>query len=352
MTLQMDAPSIALLDLIEPDRWQRIQDHFATVLGVPVRTVNAAHELLVTPSWPGGFEADRAISALKIGEELAQLLPADQPVAASASTTTRFGATFAVMPIRVSTDHVPAYFVLGPMVVGARESEVQFAERMAALGLDAHALWPIVLSLKLYSFAAIRSILHMMEDIGSTVAQLALQSRNLASYLPSLGRVEQAVAAYHTDKILESLLETATFATKADGGSIMLYDERRERLQIRAAAGLPPAIIEQPAPKDQGIAGVAAHQREVLLLDDQTGGELKGRMQRPDLVSSLVAPLIPGGAREPIGVLNLRTSREDRRFTAEHVELLRRMMALANQALGGVSAVIQQHQQHPPAPAH
>ena len=39
-----------LLDLVEPARWQKLQDHFTSVMGIAIRTVSPSHELLVSPS--------------------------------------------------------------------------------------------------------------------------------------------------------------------------------------------------------------------------------------------------------------------------------------------------------------
>src|SRR3989338_8035132 len=66
---------LSLLSLVEPARWQRLQDHFASVLGIPLRTLSPSRELLVNPSWPPGLPAEQIVSALKVGGGLGQLRP-------------------------------------------------------------------------------------------------------------------------------------------------------------------------------------------------------------------------------------------------------------------------------------
>ena len=325
----------ALLDLVEPRRWQRLQDHFSHVLGVAIRTVSLSHELLVTPSWPPTVAADQAIKMLRVGEELEPLLPLNDLPRESSSITTTLGVTYASVPIRVTAEQILAYFVVGPMMVGPREDELQFRQRMSALGFDAQALWLILLSLKLYTFSGIRSVLNLMEEVGTSLAQLAYQATQLPAILPSTSKVDQAVTAYYADRVLNSLLEAATMATRAEGGSVMVYDREGDALQIKVAQGLSDEVVARTRVKcGEGIAGLAAAERAILLIDDRTtDARIQQRMQRKDLTSSLVAPLNADTALEPIGVLSLRTTDPHKRFTQDHVELLRRLLDIAGVAL-------------------
>jgi len=246
--------------------------------------------------------------------------------------------TYACAPIRVTAEKTVAYFVIGPMIVGQREDELSFRQRVGVRGADAHALWALLLSLKLYTFSGIRSVLRLMEEVGTALVELAYQAKQLPSIFPSTSKVDQAVVAYHVDRVLHSLLEAATMATHADGGSVMVYDERKDTLRIKVAQGLQDEVVATTHLRQgEGIAGVAATERAILLIDEQTSDQrIRQRMQRKDLVSSLVAPLSSDSTHEPIGVLNLRTANPNRRFTQEHVELLRRLLDIASVALGSL----------------
>ena len=340
----MDSPTAedrpALPDLIDPKRWQRLQNHFAGVLGVAIRTIGPSRELLVTPSWPGTLTADQVVRLLKVGEELEDLLPRRERPQTSTSLTTALGVTYAAIPIRATADQVIAYFIVGPMVVGQREEELHFSERMAAAGAsDVQALWSVLLSLKLYTFSGIRSMLNLMEEVGTALAQLAYQAKQLPAILPSTSKVDQAVVAYYTDRVLQSLLEAATLATRADGGSVMLYDAKSDVLEIKVAQGLSDAVIANTRLKrGEGIAGLAATERSILLIDQKTDDpRLQRRMLRPEVCSSLVAPLTQDDTQEPIGILNLRNTTAQKQFTQEHVELLRRLLDIASIALRSLS---------------
>jgi len=335
-----DRESAILLELIESVRWQRLQDHFSTVLGVTIRTVNLARELLVAPSWPSSLASDRVIQLLNLGEELDGLIPQEAPPATASTVTTPLGLTYALVPIRITEDQTVAYFVIGPVIVGPREEEAEFRQRVALLGMDAQLLWPVIVSLKLYTFASMRSVLRLLEEVGTSLAQLAHQSRRLGTILSSQGKIaDHAITMYHADRVLQTLLETASIATKAEGGSVMVYDARQQALQIKTARGLSEEIVEKTSiPRGEGLAGLAVLRQAILLLDARTQDEsVKQRMQREDVVSAVVAPIIPEAAHEPMGVLNLRTSNPQRQFTDKDIELLKRLLHLASIALTAIS---------------
>ena len=339
----MDSPAAedlpSLLDLIDPRRWQRLQDHFTGVLGIAIRTIGPSRELLVTPSWPSTLTADQVVRLLKVGEELEELLPRNDLPQAATSLTTTLGVTYALIPIRTTAEQICAYFVVGPMIVGTREDELQFRQRITAQGSDAEVLWSLLLSLKLYTFSGIRSMLNLMEEVGTALSQLAYQAKQLPAILPATSKVDQAVVAYYTDRVLHSLLEAATLATRADGGSVMLYDAKSDTLEIKVAQGLSDAVIANTRLKrGEGIAGLAATERSILLVDQKTDDpRLQRRMLRPEVSSSLVAPLLRDDSKEPVGILNLRTMSPKKQFTQEHIELLRRLLDIASIALHSLS---------------
>ena len=332
------ANPISLLDLMEPRRWQRLQEHFSSVLGITIRTVSLSRELLVSPSWPPGLVPEQTVQLLSVGEELEGLLPIHNPLQDISSLTTTLGVTYAVVPIRATSQSVVAYFVVGPVMVGPREDELQFRQRVGSTGADAQALWSLLLSLKLYTFSGVRSVLNLMEEVGTSLAQFAYQAKQLSFIVPATNRLDHAVASYYTERVLHSLLEAATISTHAEGGSVMVYDAKEDALRIQVAEGLEETIVTGARLKrGEGLAGLAAAERSILLVDaDTQDARLKNRMTRKELCSSLVAPLIPDSAREPIGVLSLRTSNSQKRFTKEHIELLKRLLDIAGVALSSL----------------
>lgn len=334
-----DQPSLP--DLIDPRRWQRLQDHFASVLGVTLRTVSPSRQLLLAPSWPATLSADQVVELLDVGQELDQLLPDGDLPHDISSITTPMGVTYAAVPIRSGAEQVAAYFIVGPMVVGPREDKAQFRHRIEKSGGDTQALWNLMLSLRPYSFSGIRSLLNLLEEVGTSLVQFAYQAAQLASLLPASPKVDQAVLGYYTDRVLNSLLEVAAMATRAEGGSVMMVEGDSQTMKIRAAHGLSDAVIAETKQKlGEGIAGLAASKRSILLVDDTSAEDgLRPLMRRKDIVSSLVAPVTFEPAQDPVGVLSLRTSNRERRFTPEHVEMIKRLLDLTSIALGNLRSV-------------
>jgi len=258
-----EAPGrLGLLDLVEVGRWQRLQDHFADVVGIALRTVSPTHALVVNPSWPMGLRSDRTIEALQIGDELEGLLPQHNLPQTIASVTAPLGVSYAAVPIRVMADRPLAYFVLGPMVVGRREDELHFQQRTGEMGLDGRVLWTLLQSLKIYTFAGMHSVLNLMAEVSDALVQVAYQAKQLQAIFPTTGKVDQAVVTFYTNRVFTSLLEAATLATKADGGSVMVRDRPAGVFRIGVSQGLSDEVVRNAAVRPgEGIAGLAAQQR-------------------------------------------------------------------------------------------
>lgn len=329
-----------MLELIESSLWQRLQDRFTHVFGVPIRTIRPTHELLTQPSWPQGLDVDQLVNTLRVGEELELLVPRGRTPTTPSTTTTSVGVTYAAVPIQLAPAPPFAYFILGPMVVGSREDVLQFSRRVSALGLDAQRVWTLLISLKLYTFAGIRSAINLIEEVGGSLLEVACQTRSLSSpRFPSGGGLKDA-DAQRTESIAHALLETAMLATKAEGGSVMLYDPCEDALRLRAAQGLSETVVANARLKPgEGLAGLAAARHEVLLIDREAhDAQVASRMRRPELASSLIAPLALSAHAHPIGVLNLRTTNVFHRFTQDQIALMQRLAELASLALSHPSA--------------
>ena len=312
-------------------RWQRFQDQFAHVLGFGLRTIGPDRALLTDPSWPSWLDPVRVAGLFRLGEELESLLPSDALPQDIRFVSRPVGVSFAAIPLRDVEERVTACLVAGPVILGRRENLDGFKDRMRALGLDPEPLWPILLTLRLYSFAGLRSALQLVEEVGALLIELAALSQH-----PSLSRIDERLAKDYTDRLLRALLDAATAATEADGGSIMVYDQAKQAFQITVAEGLGQDVVSSVRP-GEGLAEIAAAERAILLLDDQTQDErLRSRMMRRELASSLVGPVLAGSTQELLGVLNLRTADPRRCFKRGHVEVLRRLLHLAGVALSSL----------------
>jgi len=323
---------MALLDAIDPLHWQRFQDHLARVLGLPLRTIGPGHRLLVKASWPASLLNDQVITLLRAGEELEALLPEDALPQTCASVTMPTGASYAAAPIRGAAGSILAHFVVGPFVVGVREDELSFRQRMQSLRLDAAVLWPVVLSLKLFSFAGIRAVLDFLEELGGLVARAGTGAEDAAGHTANTSGADGHAAVAHPDApVLHALLDAAVATTGADGGSVMMMEAAEDVLRVRSSIGLAPEVAATSrVARGQGLAGVVMDEGQIRVVDEATQDDrLRGRMQRREVVASILAPIRLPDDERPVGVLNLRTVTPGKRFDQAHVDVIRRLLRLA-----------------------
>lgn len=287
--------------------WQRLQDQLAAALGIPLRMVDESRLLLTTPSWPDTLDADRVIRELHVGEELEGLLPAGGTPPHAVTCQTMWGATYAAIPWGLRLSGPRAFIVLGPLLVGP-------------------ASHPALRALKTMSHAGLSSLAVLLEALGR--AQPASWDDTLHALTPAAVAPPRAIA--------QSILEAALAAVPADGGSVMLYEAQSESFEIQAAEGLrePWAIAAARRRLGEGMVGLAALERTVLLVDDHNDDpRVRERMARPDVVSSIVAPVSAGPDQPVLGVLSLRSQNPLRRFTKDHVAIIRKLVPLAAHAL-------------------
>lgn len=333
-------PKEEFSELLGIERWQRLQTHFCRALGFPLRTLSPARTLLTEPSWPAGLDIQQVTEQFRLGEELADLLPEEAPLKQTAVTSRPLGVSFAAIPMRATADRILAYLIVGPVVLGARERLEAFRRRVEAMGLNPEPIWSALLTIKLYSHSAFKSVLAFLEEAGNTLLELAFQSRQIKAIVPEAGRVDQLVLKHYAQRLCHSLLEVAATATRAEGGSVMLFEEASGAYRIAAAQGLTDELAQSTRlPVGQGIAGLAAERGQILLLDAQVQDPvLRERMQRPRLASSLVAPIMVESSRQvPLGVLNLRTTRSESPFTQKDADFVRKLMELAHTAFSGIA---------------
>ncbi len=127
------------------------------------------------------------------------------------------------------------------------------------------------------------------------------------------------------DLILNRTLELLVNAVGGTRASVMLYDEIRGSLQVRAGLNLPAAAWDQKVALGKGIAGYVAQKRDPLLVVDASGsGDLPGFDLAPG-ASFMSVPLL--FQEKLLGVVNISDKRTGGPFTEEDFGFFR---ALAN----------------------
>ena len=106
----------------------------------------------------------------------------------------------------------------------------------------------------------------MEADLNERTAQIE-QQRN---ELESLYRADDELRRHlHLDEVLQSLVDTAVELLHADKGSLMVWDEKRERLHARATVGFQPETVAKMSfAPGNGIAGRVALSGEPEIVED------------------------------------------------------------------------------------
>lgn len=117
--------------------------------------------------------------------------------------------------------------------------------------------------------------------------------------------VESVDLTIDTDELFTRVLEIALAVTGAEGGSLMLFDERRGELRVRVAAGIEPELWSKIRVRlGEGIAGrVAEEGRSLRLRGKADRARFRIVRERLDVESALCVPLLSQGRVQ--GVLNL-----------------------------------------------
>jgi FixJ family two-component response regulator/anti-sigma regulatory factor (Ser/Thr protein kinase)/putative methionine-R-sulfoxide reductase with GAF domain len=174
-----------------------------------------------------------------------------------------------------------------------------------------------------------RSIRYAMERARSERQRTALQREQSArveaeAMAGTIGRLERltgaALANLSIEDLLNELLSHVTAMLNADTAAILLLDEDRNVLQVRAARGLPGEVDSRfTIPVGTGFAGRIVSERRSIVIDDVAKADVFSPILR-STVSSLLGVPLPADNRI-IGVLHVG-SIEPRKFTAEDTVVL------------------------------
>ena len=140
---------------------------------------------------------------------------------------------------------------------------------------------------------------------------------------------------YYEEKILSSLLNSATMALGADSGSVMTLDRKTNNLHIKVASKLDERIVSDTNIKfGEGIAGIAAKTAQAIILPkDENKNNLAQKMKRRDIKSSMIVPFNKGDSHDVYGVINLNILRRNVDFSEKDISLVKELVHMASIAL-------------------
>lgn len=323
---------LSFKEIVDIRKWQQIQDNFAIVTGISLRTVDPQGTDITKPSNRPSLckELNQDSYPIKkiCGNCLPTFLGGKGVVDKNLSFSCLPGVHNFIAPLRVNGGEAMAFILVGPIILVMRNPREEYRKIAEELNLELDYIWNALLEMRVLSFQGVQSFIELIKDVGEYNLKLAYQNAmrqrelTMSLELPKLG------------KILDVLLDVAFQLSGADIGSIMFCDKDKDELTIKVSKGLSEEVIRNTRVRlGSGISGIAAKEgRSILINDDTQDNRIKPYLNRPNLSSSMVLPL--RARKEILGVMNLGVFRGSQaRFNAENLTAMNRLVDLASIAM-------------------
>ena len=327
----MQEKNSSLKDLFDLKSWQKIQDNFAAITGIGIRTLDPKGNSLINIS----AEPRLCSQLLKThkqkilcGECLPTFLNGDAVVDKNLAYSCEAGLTYFVVPLRLENGKVLGYVILGPVVLIGRKSKEEYEAVAEKLYLSLEEFWSAFIEIKVVSLQAMQSLVGLVSDVSKYVINLSFKNA-----LKEKGSAPD-LAYPKLKNILSVLLEVAFDISHADIGSVMFVDESRQNLTIQASRGIPDDITKKTRVRiGEGIAGMAARDGHSFLIDENTQNtRIKPYLSRPYLGSSMVLPIKV--KERVVGVMNLGTLKNSLvKFDHTNVQAMDKLLGLVAAAV-------------------
>jgi serine phosphatase RsbU (regulator of sigma subunit)/anti-sigma regulatory factor (Ser/Thr protein kinase)/FixJ family two-component response regulator len=196
-----------------------------------------------------------------------------------------------------------------------------------------------------------RSIRYAMERARTEAQRNALlrersartEAEAMANTISRLERLtEAALANLGLDDLLNELLEHVSEMIRTDTAAILLLDEEREVLEVRAAKGLEEEVESRVTiPVGAGFAGQIVTERRSIVIDDVSTADVISPVVKERVASLVGVPLL--AEQRIVGVMHVGTTKP-RRFTAEDTVLLQLAADRAARAIERAQLYQQEHE--------
>lgn len=237
------------------------------------------------------------------------------------------------------------HLVMGPIIIDKPWPDGKYLGLAQQLGLTAEGLLEEFHSVPLISRPAASAVLNLLSEVIKDIFDLDLEKQKLSRLQAAADPVPRGIAdaardiftAIQEDELLVMVLDEAVKISQAEGGSIMLLDEKKGELSIRVSRGLEnkKSILQSRLKVGEGIAGKAAQDKMSMIIHGTEGdAAIRHMLNRPEIKTSLVVPLLV--KEKVVGVLNLYTKTADTtlmQHAAADIEKLSAFVATAIRSL-------------------
>jgi ligand-binding sensor protein/putative methionine-R-sulfoxide reductase with GAF domain len=314
---------VSLASLIDLNRWQKIQDIFAAISDISLRTVDLRGKPLTIPS--GRPRLCREV--LSSSNYIHDICEACLPTFLGGKAVVDRNLTFVcppsfhnfLVPLSLDNEHIFGYIILGPVILVARKSKDQYAHIAEQLNINLEAFLAAISEIRVLSFYHIQTIAELLKDLTAYVLKLAYENISMEDELTKI----DSQAPTRLSEFLHKLLSMAINVVGADIGSIMILNRSSNELSILASHGLPDHVVRSTRMRfGNGISGTAIKENTSFLINEsQSDNRIKAYLNRPQIKSSMVLPISVQGT--PLGVINLGTlDNSPIRFTSDNVKAM------------------------------
>ena len=324
--------------LPELNRWQKIQDLFARIIGANLSFFNSAGIPFTQPSQVTAFCSDLAIplTGLRPGSVDCVTRAFQSRVRGKHVYSCVHGLHFYSLGIRLKT-RIFGGLVVGPILLGKREDEKTYRQMCVSLEVDPENFLDRIREIKLFSHTGISIVADFLREVTEYFITYSSQRREVERLIPAVvsgPRVtDKFFSAVHGNKVVNSLLDIALGVVEGNSGSVLLFDTKGKSFHIHAARGIRREILKEPhIPLRGGVAGwVAARGKPFLIQKDVKDPVLRRRLKRPDIYSSIVIPM--RFLDRTLGVFCLNAESGNKKFNQDNLPLLDQLGQLASIAL-------------------
>ncbi|MBU1087516.1 MAG: PocR ligand-binding domain-containing protein [Candidatus Omnitrophica bacterium] len=339
-------------ELIDSNKWKTIQEYFAQVIGASVRVIDISGMPLTVLSQPSNYCFETIFSSSKAFSVCnGCLILSPQPCSCDELLTEKehfidhpenihydecpYYVNRLIIPIKSSSNVTKAYILIGPIILGKRRTYPEYFNLSQNLGLEINVLIEAVEHVKVYSFATIKPIVQLFQEIANFMLQSGMGTVKQTANLSRLNFDTQKTSEtpFYITKMLQALFETAGQGIDAERGSLMLFDNEFENLKIKLSKGIPEQIVKETiVKKGEGLAGWAAERGKVIFIDQNFKQQrLLRRLNQPQLSAALTVPLKSGN--RVFGVLNLSTQAKKHKFNQENINSIIQLTKMVDSAL-------------------
>ena len=336
----MNRINLGLADLVNLEDWQSLQDSFSDSLGITLQTIDSQGNSLSRTSGPNRLHNKISQNKLNFSEICADCILGSKvkdkiDIQNRTNLKCPFDLDLFILPIKAHANRIAAYVIIGPLIINKRKERKEYAKYAKNGGIDLEEMLDALIEINVFSYNRMRSIIKLLSDIFSYMAQTGYHKKRLGEIAPKVMEQDPLFSLHYEEKVLNAFLNSCTIALDADSGSVMTLDKGTDMLRIRVASKLDRNIVEDTNIKvGEGIAGVVeATAKPIILPNDEKKNGLSKKMKRAYIKSSMIVPLTKASNHEVYGVINLNIVRKKRDFSEKDIAFVKELINLASIAL-------------------